>query len=77
MLHCFILEEHCEDDWKIFKQSCYKLVMNYSDIEECRQDCKNQGADLASVHSKEENDFIETLMKDDLVWYGGRIAERD
>ena len=33
--------------------------------------------DLASIHSKEENNFIQTLMKDNLVWIGGRIAERD
>ena len=26
------------------------------------------GGDLASIHSKEENNFIQTLMKDDLVW---------
>jgi hypothetical protein len=53
------------------------LNSNYSDIEECRKDCMVGGGDLASIHSKEENNFLHTLMKDDLVWFGGRIAERD
>ena len=73
----FTLEWNCGTDWAAFNQSCFKLVLNYSDIEECRQDCMVGGGDLASIHSKEENDFIETLMKDDLVLFGGRIAERD
>ena len=50
-----------------FNQSCFKLVLNYSDIEECRQDCMVGGGDLASIHSKEENNFIQTLMKENLV----------
>ena len=36
-----------------------------------------EGGDLASIHSKEENDFIQTLQKENLVWFGGRIAEKD
>ena len=55
----------------------YKLVMNYSDIEECRQDCKNQGADLASVHSNEENDFIVSLLEESPTWIAGSITEED
>eukprot|EP00091_Calanus_sinicus_P022307 TRINITY_DN7000_c0_g1_i1.p1 TRINITY_DN7000_c0_g1~~TRINITY_DN7000_c0_g1_i1.p1 ORF type:complete len:116 (-),score=14.17 TRINITY_DN7000_c0_g1_i1:107-454(-) len=51
----------CDGDWVKFNQPCYKLVMNYSDIRECRKDCQKEGADLASVHSKEENDFIVTF----------------
>ena len=67
----------CGADWAAFNQSCFKLVLNYSDIEECRQDCMVGGGDLASIHSKEENIFLQTLMGDNLVWFGGRITERD
>ena len=51
--------------------------MNYSDIEECRQDCKKDGADLASVHSKEENDFIVSLLEESPTWIAGSITEED
>jgi C-type mannose receptor len=77
MLHCFILEEHCDADWKMFNQSCYKLVMNYSDIRECRKDCQKEGADLASVHSKDENDFIVSLLEESPTWIAGSITEED
>ena len=70
-------EWDCGTGWAASRRKCYKLVMNYSDIEECRKDCMLEGGDLASIHSKEENDFIQTLQKENLVWFGGRIAEKD
>ena len=36
-----------------------------------------EGGDLASIHDKEENNFIRTLQKDNLVWFGGRIDGKD
>merc|ERR1719420_695161 len=66
------------ENWACFKQSCYKLVENnYTDIEDCRKDCMLEGGDLASIHDNEENNFIQTLQKDNLVWFGGRINEKD
>ena len=66
------------ENWACFKQSCYKLVeKNYTDIEDCRKDCMLEGGDLASIHDNEENNFIQTLQKDNLVWFGGRIDEKD
>ena len=65
------------DNWACFKQSCYKLLENnYTDIEDCRKECMVKGGDLASIHDKEENNFIRTLQKDNLVWIGGRIDEK-
>jgi hypothetical protein len=61
----------------MFDQSCYKLVMNYSDIRECRKDCQKEGADLASDHSKDENDFIVTLLEESPTWIAGSITEED
>ena len=36
-----------------------------------------EGGDLASIHDREENNFIRTLQKDKNVWFGGRIDEKD
>merc|ERR1711970_1694866 len=69
--------EDCGPGWFAYKQSYFKLlVQNYTDIEECRKDCMVEGGDLASIHDQGENTFIQTLQKDNLVWFGGRIAEK-
>ena len=72
-----MLDISCDDHWSKFDQSCFKLVMNYSDIKVCRKDCQREGADLASVHSKEENDFIVTLLEESPTWIAGSITEKD
>eukprot|EP00092_Neocalanus_flemingeri_P002627 GFUD01002814.1.p1 GENE.GFUD01002814.1~~GFUD01002814.1.p1 ORF type:complete len:195 (-),score=40.35 GFUD01002814.1:76-660(-) len=75
-------EVSCENDWTRFNQSCYKLVKDYTDIEVCREDCKKEGGDLASIHSIEENYFIISLLKDrpdrdgkKNTWIAGSITE--
>lgn len=67
----------CDDGWSGYGSNCYKLLTEYSDIDVCRRHCRQAGGDLASIHSKEENDFIKTLQGDKLTWFGGRIAEKD
>eukprot|EP00092_Neocalanus_flemingeri_P019105 GFUD01020695.1.p1 GENE.GFUD01020695.1~~GFUD01020695.1.p1 ORF type:complete len:187 (+),score=32.94 GFUD01020695.1:219-779(+) len=67
----------CDNDWTMFNQSCYKVVRGYNDIEVCREDCKRQGGDLASIHSMEENDFIVSFHQDNPIWTGGSITEKD
>jgi len=36
-----------------------------------------EGADLASVHSKEENEFIVSLLVQSPTWIAGSITEKD
>ena len=74
----------CGRGWKEFNQSCYKLAMDYHNMEECRRECKEGGGDLASVHSVEENNLIISLLKDrperegkKSTWIAGSITERD
>ena len=67
----------CTKDWDMFNGSCYKLVMNYTDIAECRKNCMKDGGDLASVHSKEENNFIVSLLEDSPTWISGSITQED
>ena len=51
--------------------------MNYTDIKECRKDCAKEGADLASIHSKEENELIVSLLGDSPAWIAGSITEEE
>ena len=48
----------CPAEWRSSNKSCYKLVVSYTDIKECRKDCFKEGADLASIHLQEENKMI-------------------
>ena len=43
----------------------------------CREDCKKEGGDLASIHSLEENDFIASFIGEHLMWIAGSITEMD
>eukprot|EP00092_Neocalanus_flemingeri_P061228 GFUD01073572.1.p1 GENE.GFUD01073572.1~~GFUD01073572.1.p1 ORF type:complete len:203 (+),score=49.89 GFUD01073572.1:174-782(+) len=77
-------EVACDIEWTMFKQSCYKLVIDYTGIEVCREDCKKEGGDLASIHSKEENDFIISFLEERPIrggqkdaWIAGSITEID
>merc|ERR1719483_103335 len=74
----------CGRGWKEFNQSCYKIAMDYHNIEECRRECKESGGHLASLHSVEENNLIISLLKDrperegkKSTWIAGSITERD
>eukprot|EP00092_Neocalanus_flemingeri_P011756 GFUD01012678.1.p1 GENE.GFUD01012678.1~~GFUD01012678.1.p1 ORF type:complete len:195 (+),score=33.74 GFUD01012678.1:118-702(+) len=71
------VEVSCGNDWTKFSQSCYKLVKDYNDIEVCRKDCKQEGGDLASIHSMEENEFIVTFMSEHSIWIAGSITEQN
>ena len=75
-VRCFV-DGPCPAQWRSFNKSCYKLVVNYTDIKECRKDCFKEGADLASIHSQEENQLIVSLLEDSPAWIAGSITEED
>jgi len=77
-------EVSCQEGWHSFRGSCYKFFNEYHNISVCRNDCKKEGGDLASIHSMEENDFLEGFIKlrpktSNSVWrdtwIAGRISE--
>ena len=76
-IHWCLFIVSCENDWSAFNQSCYKLVSDYKDVEVCREDCKKDGGDLASIHSMEENDFIVSFLNINPIWIAGSITEKD
>ena len=67
----------CPESWSQFNSSCYWVVSNVSEHkvwhaaqEACR--ALDPAANLASVNSKSEEDFLATLfLRDDYFWMGG------
>ena len=49
--------------WSKFEGHSYTLLPGYNNNAQCRADCLRLGADLASIHSQRENDFLEALIK--------------
>jgi len=64
--------EGCPDGWTSFGSNCYKLstfkLDNNEDLAEIH--CQLDGAHLASIHSKEENDFVSSF-DSEAFWIGG------
>jgi len=76
----------CEADWAVFDDHCYLYMNNsgsrYDDIEVCRSECSSLGGSLASIHNREENDFVFNLIiphADDgyygRTWLGANSAD--
>ncbi|XP_022109148.1 macrophage mannose receptor 1-like [Acanthaster planci] len=58
---------YCPDGWKAFGQYCYKFDPTYTmgSFQDAKADCEGfYGSQLASIHSKQENDFILTNVVD-------------
>ena len=53
----------CPEGWTKFEDRCYSLVTDYHDITVCRDQCRAQGGDLASIHSQRENDFVANFIQ--------------
>ena len=53
-------EGTCDSDWLAFGSHCYKfdITSAYASRVEAEYDCEQNGAQLASIHSKQENEFI-------------------
>ncbi|XP_041454654.1 polycystic kidney disease protein 1-like 2 [Lytechinus variegatus] len=48
----------CETDWVYNDRNCYLFKESWKSWESAREYCSGFGADLASIHSEEENSFI-------------------
>ena len=44
--------------WLDYKSSCYMIIQRSIDWKGALQYCRNKGADLASINTKDENDFV-------------------
>nr|XP_015821068.2 CD209 antigen-like protein C [Nothobranchius furzeri] len=59
----------CPRGWTVFTGSCYLLSTKSGSWDEGREDCRNQGADLAVIENDDEQAFLSTVNKND-AWIG-------
>ena len=57
----------CQPGWGYYSGHCYTVLDNkgghYHGVTTCSQDCEDVGGTLASVHSREENSFVNNLIQ--------------
>ncbi|KAI4904668.1 hypothetical protein NFI96_032454, partial [Prochilodus magdalenae] len=59
-----------QQEWIYFSSSIYYISTEKKSWRESRQHCKDKGADLVIINSKEEQDFINRLRGDQTAWIG-------
>ena len=63
----------CKSGWFRFNNACYKVSTETGTWYEAQRNCNQNRSRLATIHSKEENDFIGSLGKKLIgqrVWIG-------
>ena len=50
--------ESCETGWSYFNGNCYKKIDDLLNWHDSNEACKREGANLASIHSKQEQQFL-------------------
>ena len=58
----YIIGSDCENGWESFKMGCYKIPADFNNSTSAENDCVQKGGHLASIHSKEENEFLLRLI---------------
>ena len=62
--------------WSQYGEHCYEVSHTSSNWNDARETCLKSGADLASISSLAENDFIKSLSKESL-WIGLNSLENE
>ncbi|XP_031670678.1 C-type lectin domain family 4 member M-like isoform X3 [Oncorhynchus kisutch] len=66
-----LVQKVCPDGWKKLGSSCYYVSTETKSWEESRQDCRNRGADLVVIKSKDDQTFVNWLCGvKNYVWIG-------
>ena len=60
----------CEDDWEYFNGYCYRKVSSCDSWSNGQGTCAALGANLPSIHSQEENVFVQSLHGGEHSWLG-------
>ncbi|XP_038633534.1 neurocan core protein isoform X2 [Scyliorhinus canicula] len=70
--------EGCDHNWQKFLGHCYRYFSHRRMWENAEKDCRNHGAHLASLHSTEEKEFLNSLGRE-YAWIGlnDRTIEED
>ncbi|XP_042079589.1 lactose-binding lectin l-2-like [Haplochromis burtoni] len=70
-----LLHGNCPMFWYNFNGRCYKYVAAHMSWADAELYCVSQGANLVSIHSREEENFVRTLIKnfdhtEGITWIG-------
>ncbi|TKR88575.1 hypothetical protein L596_012795 [Steinernema carpocapsae] len=70
---------YCDSGWELFRDHCYYVSSDRKNWRESLQICQTFGANLASIHDKEENTFAVNLAQNDErnieIWIGARTTQ--
>merc|ERR1712029_229334 len=67
-----LVDSTCPAGWSESGGNCYKYFDNSVKWDDARKRCLSEEADLASIHSEEENDFLREITGNTHAWVGGR-----
>ena len=62
---------YCPGGWDEFERSCYKFFSDSTDWYTADASCLSYGGRLTSIHSKEENEFLNNLSQGNSYLMGG------
>ncbi|KAL6467071.1 hypothetical protein MHYP_G00248750 [Metynnis hypsauchen] len=63
--------------WKIFQSSVYYISTEKKTWDEGRQNCRDRGADLVIINSREEQEFVENLSNSKDNWISIGLTDRE
>ena len=61
----------CPHQWTEFNSSCFRFFSSRKTWVNAEDECLTVGGHLASVHSSQENMFLQSLASGDSFWLGG------
>ncbi|XP_076874371.1 CD209 antigen-like protein C isoform X2 [Brachyhypopomus gauderio] len=64
------IDKATEQGWMCFSSSFYYISTELKNWNESRQDCRERGADLVIINSREEQNFVSMMRRDKQVWIG-------
>ncbi|KAM9340266.1 lactose-binding lectin l-2-like [Symphorus nematophorus] len=70
-----VVRGSCPDFWSSFNNTCYKYISTHFTWADAELHCVSEGANLVSIHTMEERNFIKALIKnfdpaDGHTWIG-------